>query len=276
MRQVRANIDQFHVQIALPTVYLDYMLRGMLRFRSVLAVLLSLAVVLSHAQQGGDLQARILYAFHAEDANQLADLVQTLGTQVRAGGADGSLRYHLAHAEYRLGLLVGETDARAAESAFTECIDQLRSVLQQDVNSVEALILQSACYSNHARFKKWEAGLDRSRAADRLSAAAKLAPRNPRVVYLQAVEALARAKPGSAENQHAYAKLQLSVQLFEDSSSTSIDVPGWGHAEAYLELGRQLELRGDLVGARNWIEKSLIMAPDFKAAQRQLATLARR
>jgi hypothetical protein len=41
-------------------------------------------------------------------------------------------------------------------------------------------------------------------------------------------------------------------------------------------LGRQLELRGDLVGARNWIEKSLIMAPDFKAAQRQLATLARR
>jgi tetratricopeptide (TPR) repeat protein len=276
MRQIRANIDQFYVQAASPTVYLHYMLRGPLRFRSLLAVLLMLVVVLSHAQQGGDFQARILYAFHAEDTNQLANLVQTLGTQVQAGGADGSLRYHLAHAEYRLGLLVDETHAHDAESAFTECIDQLKSALQQDVNSVEALILQSACYANLARFKKLEVVLDRSRAADRLSAAAKLAPRNPRLMYLQATEALASAKPGSAENRRAFAKLQLAVQLFEDSSSTSIDVPGWGHAEAYLELGRQLELRGDFVGARNWIEKSLIVAPDFKAAQRQLASLVRR
>jgi hypothetical protein len=249
------------------------MLRGLLRFRSIWPAPLILAVALAQAQQGGDLQARILYAYHAEDTNQLVSLIQTLGTQAQAGGADASLRYHLAHAEYRLGLLRGATQARDAESAFAECVDRLNPVLQQDVKSVEALILQSACYSNLARFKKWEAVLDRSRAADRLSAAARLAPRNPRVVYLRAMEALARAKPGSAENQRAYAELQLSVQLFEDSSSTSIDVPGWGHAEAYLELGRQLELRGDVVGARNWIEKSLIMAPDFKAARRQLATL---
>ena len=276
MRQVRANIDQFYVQVASPTVYLDYMLRGLRRFRSLLPVLVILAAALTHAQQGGDLQARILYAFHAEDANQLANLIQTLDTQVQAGRADGSLRYHLAHAEYRLGLLLGETHAHDAESAFTQCIDQLKPVLQRDVNSVEALILQSACYSNLAGFKKLEAVLDRSRAADRLSAAAKLAPRNPRVVYLQAMETLARAKPGSPELQRAHAELQLAVQLFEDSSATSIDVPGWGHAEAYLELGRQLELQGDIVGARNWIEKSLIMAPDFKSAQRQLANLVRR
>ena len=32
--------------------------------------------------------------------------------------------------------------------------------------------------------------------------------------------------------------------------------------------------RGDQLGARNWIEKSLIAAPDYKAAQRQLALLA--
>jgi hypothetical protein len=37
----------------------------------------------------------------------------------------------------------------------------------------------------------------------------------------------------------------------------------------------QLQARGDLLGARNWIEKSLIVAPDFKAAQRQMALLVR-
>jgi tetratricopeptide (TPR) repeat protein len=276
MRQVRANIDQFHVQAASPTVYLDYMLRGVLRFRSLLAVPLILAPVLTGAQQGGDLEARILYAFHAEDINQLTSLVQTLGTQVRGGGAGGPLRYHFAHAEYRLGLLLEEARTQDAEPAFSECVDQLRAVLQRDGASVEALVLQSACYSKLAGFQKLAAVLDRSRAADRLGAAAKLAPRNPRVAYVEAMDALARAKPGSDENQRAFAQLQLAAQLFEESSATSVDVPGWGHADAYLDLGRQLELRGDLLGARNWIEKSLIMAPDFKAAQRQLATLVRR
>jgi len=41
-----------------------------------------------------------------------------------------------------------------------------------------------------------------------------------------------------------------------------------------LALGRELLARGDQLGARNWIEKSLIVAPDYKAAQRQLALLA--
>jgi hypothetical protein len=40
-----------------------------------------------------------------------------------------------------------------------------------------------------------------------------------------------------------------------------------------LALGRELQARGDQLGARNWIEKSLIAAPDYKAAQRQLALL---
>jgi len=34
-------------------------------------------------------------------------------------------------------------------------------------------------------------------------------------------------------------------------------------------------MRGDHLGARNWIEKALIAAPDFKTAQRQLASLSK-
>jgi len=67
-----------------------------------------------------------------------------------------------------------------------------------------------------------------------------------------------------------------AVQLFDTSSATNLDTPGWGHAEAYLALGRELQSRGDLLGARNSIEKSLIVAPDYKAAQRQLSLLVSR
>jgi len=240
---------------------------------------LTLSILLVPAawpQQGGDLQAQILYAYQTEDANSLVNLIQELSTEVKADAGDASLRYHLAHAQYRRGLLEGAKNAHQADSAYADCVDQLKAVLTQDVKSVEALVLQSACYADLAGYRTLESVLLRSRADERLKAALALDPRNPRAVFLSSMDGLHQAKPGSAERQRAFAQLQLAVQLFDSSSATRIDAPGWGHAEAYLALGRELQSRGDLVGARNWIEKSLIVAPDYKAAQRQLALLVRR
>ena len=227
------------------------------------------------AQEGGDYQAQILYAYQTEDTNTLVSLIQDLAIQLKADGADASLRYHLAHAQYRRGLLAGAKNAREAEAALSDCIDQLKPLLSQDTVSVEALILQSACYAGLADHRTLEALLLRSRSDERLKAALKLAPRNPRAVFLSSMEGLNRGQPGSADRQRAFAQLKLAVQLFDASSATSVDTPGWGHAEAYLALGRELMSRGDQLGARNWIEKSLIVAPDYKAAQRQLALLVR-
>src|SRR5580692_1465690 len=142
------------------------------------------------AQQGGDLQAQILYAYQTEDGNSLANLTQDLATQVKADAGDASLRYHLAHAEYRRGLLSGPRNAGAAESAFADCIDQLKPLMSQDVKSVEAMILQSACYAGLANHKKLESVLLRSRSEERLKAALKFAPRNPRAVFLSSMEEL--------------------------------------------------------------------------------------
>jgi Tfp pilus assembly protein PilF len=101
----------------------------------------------------------------------------------------------------------------------------------------------------------------------------ELAPRNPRMELLRAQDLLSHAGPGSADGARALGQLQLAAAVFEQSTTTSVDAPGWGHAETYLELGRQLAAAGDFLAARNWIEKALIVAPDYKAAQRQLARL---
>jgi hypothetical protein len=238
-------------------------------------LLLSLAATLG-AQEGGDLQAQILYAYQTEDFGELGNIAQRLGNQVKAGGADAALRYHLAHAEYRLGLLAGEKRRKGSAPAFADCIDQLKPVLDQDAKSVEALLLQSACYRELAKERHLEAVLLRNRAEERLKSAFELGPRNPRVLYLVAMHGLTGSKPNSADAQRAFAILLEAAQLFEQSSATRADVPGWGHAEAYLALGTQLAARGDVLGARNWIEKSLIVAPDYKAAQKQLAMLVQR
>jgi hypothetical protein len=248
----------------------------MLISRKLMVSALLLLATASLAQQGGDLQAQILYAYQTEDTNSLANLIQDLTAQVKEGPGAASLRYHLAHAQYRRGLLAGPGNPHDAETAFAGCIDQLKPILSQDVKSVEALVLQSACYAGLADYRKLESVLLRSRSEERLNAALNLAPHNPRALFLSSMDGLRQGKPGSVLRQQAFARLQLAVQLFEASSATSIDTPGWGHAEAYLAFGRELQSRGDQLEARNWIEKSLIAAPDYKAAQRQLAQLVRR
>jgi hypothetical protein len=243
--------------------------------RNILLTLLLLTAARVMSQEGGDTQAQIDYAYQTEDANRLANLIQNLTARVKDNSADISLRYHLAHAEYRFGQLSGERHAHAAEAAFSDCIDALKPAIDKDVKSAESMVLQSACYSGLADLKSLEAVLLRSRAADRLNSALKLQPRNPRALLLLAMQDLRHAKPGSPEGQRGFAELRSAAELFEQTSGTSNDAPGWGHAEAYLALGRELQQRGDHLGARNWIEKSLIAAPDFKTAQRQLASLAK-
>jgi tetratricopeptide (TPR) repeat protein len=243
--------------------------------RNILLTAMLLAATGVAAQEGGDTQAQIDYAYQTEDGNRLANLIQNLTTRLKDNSADISLRYHMAHAQYRQGQLSGERHAHAAERAFSDCIDVLKPAVDKDVKSAESMLLQSACYSGLADLKSLEAVLLRSRAADRLNSALKLQPRNPRATLLSALQDLRHAKPGSPESQRGFAELRSAAELFEQSSGTSNDAPGWGHAEAYLALGRELQLRGDHLGARNWIEKALIAAPDFKQAQRQLASLAK-
>jgi len=246
-----------------------------MRIRNFLSILVLASMAAARAQEGGDTQAQIDYAYQTEDSNRLTNLIQTLTTRVKNDSADSALRYHLAHAQYRSGLLARERHARGADSAFSDCIDELKPVIDKDVKSAEGMVLQSACYSGLADLKSLEAVLLRSRAADRLKSALMLEPRNPRAVLLSAMQDLRHANPGSPEGQRGFAELQSAAELFEKSSGTSNDAPGWGHAEAYLALGRELQLRGDHLGARNWIEKALIAAPDYKTAQRQLASLAK-
>lgn len=244
----------------------------LMRFIFLTAMLAALA---AGAQEGGDTQAQIDYAYQTEDSNTLANLIQTLSTQSHGDSGNLALRYHLAHAQYRMGQLSREHQAHTAEAAFADCIDELKPAIEKGVKSAEAMTLQSACYSGLAELKSLEAVLLRSRAAERLKAALDLEPRNPRAVLISAMHDMRRAKPGSPDAKAAFARLQLAAQIFEQSSGTGLDAPGWGHAEAYLALGHELQIRGDHLGARNWIEKALIAAPDYKTAQRQLAQLSR-
>jgi tetratricopeptide (TPR) repeat protein len=222
---------------------------------------------------GGDLQARILYGFQTEDREQLGELRDSLSAQVRSDGGDDALRYQLAHANYRYAAIVADKDRRAAEAALADCTSETATLLGHDAESAETLALDSACRDELATFRKLQGVLLRAQAEAHLKAAYRLAPDNPRVLLLLAYHALAAARPDPARSGAGLEALRRAALRFEETPATDPDIPGWGHAEAYLALGREYLARGDVLAARNWIEKALIAAPDYKAAQRALATL---
>ena len=228
------------------------------------------------AQFGGDFQAQILYAYQTQDLNQLRDLKQTLAAQVKDDSSDLSLHYHLAHADYRFAAIAADKSPRAAEDALADCLSQIKPVTDDATQAAEAFVIESACMGDLAKFRKVQGVLLRSQAAERLANAYRLAPLNPRVLLLRATRDLAAAKSGTPEQAKALAELQRAAESFEKASATSIDSPGWGHADAYLALGREYARRGDVLAARNWIEKALLAAPDYREAQRELAALVAR
>jgi len=244
MGEIRADVNQVQGQVA-SRVY--GIVRGnivrprvgresMIRKAMVLALLAMPLTAM--AQAGGDLQAQIVYAYQTEDLNALSDLEDGLRAKLAAGEADAALHYHLAHAAYRYATLAPREKGGAAGHAAGLCVDELKEILRRDERNVEALVLQS----------------------ERLKKALHLAPRNPRALLIAAL-----AGPGP---ERPLSQLWAAAELFGQASSTAADVPGWGDADAYLALGRELQRRGDVLGARNWIERALIASPDYRAAQR--------
>ncbi|MFO1465131.1 MAG: hypothetical protein U1F35_01585 [Steroidobacteraceae bacterium] len=238
-----------------------------------LAGLLALLVMSlpAAAQEGGDLEAQILYAWHVADLRRLHELHDNLIATEQAGQAGATVRYHLAHTDYRLALLRREEDPHAAGNALGECIDQLAPLIDSGSPSSDTLALQAICYVESASLRRLQAAVLRARARERLDRAVGLDPANPRVRLAQALLRLRTAPPGAPTP----AELAQAADLFEREPATREDAPGWGHADAFLLLGRELRVHGDELGARNWIEKALIAAPDFRAAQAELALLRR-
>lgn len=272
VRQVRPDVNQVHSQGGRSPWYRARMPP---RVYAVICLPLLLAFgVGAHAQAGGDPQAQILYAYETEDSNRLAALVQRFTNEVMSDPSDAAARYHLAHADYRLAGLGGRRDKHRARQAVGECISVLKPLVEQDVKSDkptgEASTLQAACYFRSAQLNPLEAVIEHARGEERLHSAQRAAPNNPRVLYITALEDLLDSKPGSAVHERGFEELQRAARAFDQSSATREDAPGWGHAEAYLALSGELKARGEQVAARNWLEKALLAAPDYKAAQHQL------
>ncbi len=213
-----------------------------------------------------DLEGRIQYGFYTEDTRALSDIVAQLSNDE---GEQEPLRYYYAGlVNYRLATLLASRDKEHARKAIERCVDSLDSALEAQTNFVAALALQSACLHTMAVLKPWKP-LAGSKSAGKLERAVKLAPRDPRVLL---IEALTRSANGRFDDQ-SLASLKKATAAFESERQGLDHTPGWGAAEAYTYLGRGYLERGDVLNARDALERALLIAPDFAQAQRLLTKI---
>jgi tetratricopeptide (TPR) repeat protein len=237
-----------------------------------------------------DIESRIQYGYYTEDLHSLRNLADPLAANP---SHDRLKSYYQGLLEYRLTqLLQAEAEkASAAEGKapgpppkndrskneprqrVERCVGSLDQALEAQSHFADALALQSACLGLLAELSAWRAPLAAPKSANQIHKALQIAPKNPRVLLLEAIGDYERSKTPDADSARACGKFQAVTVAFETERAAVDSVPGWGAAEAYTWLGRCYLDAGDAVKARDALERALLIAPEFGQARRLLAAI---
>ena len=210
-----------------------------------------------------DVEGRIQYGFYTEDARALGDVVAQLSG---ADGADDPIhQYYVGLANYRLAMVIEAKDKSRAREAAARCVSRLDVAVRGKTDFAEGMALQSACLRTLGTLTPWKP-LAGPKSSGQMERAAKLAPKDPRVLLLQALE---NGESGKIDAP-AIVKLKKAAAAFEVERQGVDRTPGWGAAEVYAYLGRGYLEQGDVLNARDALERALLIAPDFALARRLL------
>ncbi|MFL6602314.1 MAG: hypothetical protein ACJ8R9_13405 [Steroidobacteraceae bacterium] len=217
-----------------------------------------------------DVESRIQYGYYTEDARSLAGVMELLAP---ADAPSASKSYYAGLANYRLTQLMLAKDRGRAKETAAECVRSLDHALKINADFADALALQSACLDVLAALEAWRTPFAASKSGVQIEKARHLAPRNPRVLLLDAVALYDRPKGSAAEKDRALNRLKQATAAFEAERQETEHAPGWGAAEAYVYLGRCYLDRGATLDARDALERALLIAPEFAEARRLMAKI---
>jgi hypothetical protein len=242
----------------------------------VVAAALALAVTSARADDVAwrDIESRIQYGYYTEDSAALRKLEELIA----AGDARDKLRgYYAGLLDWRRAQLAApgtaSTERGNAARYADHCVGEVDTALALDADFAEALALRAACLTAPQEISGGYAPIAGHRARKDLERARQLAARNPRVLLVDATSDYALSPSQGGNKERALGKLRQTVAAFEAERSDTDHVPGWGAAEAWLLLARDLLDHGDPVGARDALEHALLIAPEFAQARRLMTKI---
>ncbi len=209
-----------------------------------------------------DVEGRIQYGFYTEDPRAVREIVR----QLSGVEAEYPLQhYYVGLANYRLAMLIAAKDKARAREAAARCVSRLDAAVTAKSDFAEGWALQSACLRMLGNLTPWRP-LAGPKSAGQMERAVKLAPKGPRVLLLDALDSGEDGKVDAS----AIAKLKKAATAFEAERQDVGRTPGWGAAEAYTYLASGYLEQGDVLNARDALERALLLAPDFALARRLL------
>jgi tetratricopeptide (TPR) repeat protein len=250
------------------------------RIRRVLLPLLLAAaapVAAESTAEFDDAVARLQFAFYTADTRSLEEMLTLLdGFEVDANLA-AAKSYQLAYGNWKLAQLYSEPlDERprpnaksSASKAAKSCVQHARETIAKDPRIADVYAIEAVCddHASHALTLR-VGGCSRSKS---MRTALTLGAENPRVHFINAVCAPdVEGDPGLVD------RWRTVVAKFEAAPPSQPGKPDWGHAEALTQLGESYLQRGEMVAARDVLERALVLAPDYRQAQKLLQTAASR
>ena len=143
-------------------------------------------------------------------------------------------------------------------------------MLETDAAFADLLAVRAACLATP--LSPDGGSLSAHRARKDIERALKAAPRDPRVLLIDAMNDY-RLAPPDGNKERALTKLRVTVAAFEVERAGLERLPGWGAAESYLFLAEDLLDHADPVAARDALEHALLIAPGFAQARRLMASI---
>jgi len=234
------------------------------------AALLLLGVARAHDTPWRDLENRIQFGYYTEDARALHNLADAIAADESHDKLHG---YYAALADWRRAQLAAQSSGSVPTAAqlVQSCVTGADAALAAQADFAGALALRAACLGAPFAGGTLHAPFAAHRARKDLERALQLAPRDPRVLLVDAMSDYQLASSAGGNKERALPKLRQAVAAFESERGGAERLPGWGAAEAYLFLARDLLDHGDPVGARDALERALLIAPQFVQARRLMS-----
>jgi tetratricopeptide (TPR) repeat protein len=239
-----------------------------------------------------DVEGRIQYAYYTNDARALASLLTELkpkgGEGEAESGDDVAMRHYFqALAHYRIAQVMVAVKKSQAKDSIDHCGDEIDDIVdalpklplgvdetsENQIRRAEAYALGTAC--TLAGREMSSIPFSGGRIGSRIDEAVLLAPKNPRVRLVEALASFERAGKDPLARSAALRKLQAVTPMFEAARAQESSTPEWGAAEAYAFLGRALFDQRDVVAAREALERSLLIAPEYAFARQLMAQIMR-
>jgi len=253
----------------------------------------SLALAQPAAPDWADVEGRIQYAYYTDDARALNGVLTSLkpkpveGENENKAADAGTRAYFRALAYYRLAQVLATAKKSQARDAIDSCGEEVDNAVETlpvvkygldetpeaKHQRAEAYALATAC--TLAGREMTSIPFMGGHIGSRIEEAVKLEPKNPRVRLVEALVAYDRAGKDVAEKSAAIQKLRAVTPMFEAARASASTTPEWGGAEAYAFLGRALYDQRDVVGAREALERALLIAPDYAFAKRLMSQITR-